>query len=726
MATLVLTVVGSAIGGPIGGAIGAAVGQQIDNIIFAPKARQGPRLKELAVQTSSYGTQIPAIFGAMRVAGTVFWATDLIERRAKSGGGKGQPATVNYSYSVSMAVALSSRPIERIGRIWADGNLLRGSADDLKVDSQLRLYTGRDDQLVDPLMASAESTGQCPAYRGIAYAVFEDLQLADYGNRIPSLTFEIFERDGPVPVAAIFDAATQSGVRSTCTQNLRGFAVSGESATDALGVLLATLPIELAVKNSELLVTDVLAAPANVTPVVAIVRENREAFDAPQLAFDTASNFPHLMTLRYYDGERDFQASLQRSELGQFSRNAVQIELPAVLGAAEAKEIVEQRHLHLQYDRSGWSGDVAIGAEPLTAGDFFLDDKNRKWRIEQIEHRFGSAHISARAAMTYLPSYSSTVASGRHLPSPDMTIGETRLAIVELPLFGTEDTGVPLLAAFAAGTESGWRRAALSLASGESLVDIGVTAPKAIMGAALDPLASHNVHLIDENSGVRVQLLNDAMDIAERSASPLDNDAPYCWLDGEFIRFGTCEALGDGVFRISRLRRGCFQSESEVPSHPAGVQFVMVEPDTARLINERVFVPGEIVEVEALGLGDLAPVSALINVQALSTKPLAPVHGRFANASDGSVTLSWIRRSRIDAGWRDGIDQSLAEQQEQYLVSLAANGVQIGEWTCFESRIVFTPLQWPAFDIPQNAIVLCEIRQVGRFAQSEPLQVRYP
>ena len=70
MATLVLTAVGSAIGGPIGGAIGAFIGQQIDAEIFAPPARQGSRLKELAVQTSSYGSQIPGIFGTMRVAGT--------------------------------------------------------------------------------------------------------------------------------------------------------------------------------------------------------------------------------------------------------------------------------------------------------------------------------------------------------------------------------------------------------------------------------------------------------------------------------------------------------------------------------------------------------------------------------------------------------------------------------------------------------------------------------
>ena len=30
-----------------------------------------------------------------------------------------------------------------------------------------------------------------PAYRGVAYVVFEDLALGDYGNRVPQFTFEV-------------------------------------------------------------------------------------------------------------------------------------------------------------------------------------------------------------------------------------------------------------------------------------------------------------------------------------------------------------------------------------------------------------------------------------------------------------------------------------------------------------------------------------------------------
>lgn len=72
MATVVLTAVGTILAGPIGGAVGGALGSMLDReVLFKPRGREGPRLQELRVQTSSYGTQIPKLFGTMRVAGSV-------------------------------------------------------------------------------------------------------------------------------------------------------------------------------------------------------------------------------------------------------------------------------------------------------------------------------------------------------------------------------------------------------------------------------------------------------------------------------------------------------------------------------------------------------------------------------------------------------------------------------------------------------------------------------
>ena len=97
MATLVLGALGTIVGGPVGGAIGATLGRNLDQMIIGSPRREGPRLNDLAISTSSYGQPIPALYGAVRTAGTVIWATDLKEHRETSGGGKGRPKTTSYS-----------------------------------------------------------------------------------------------------------------------------------------------------------------------------------------------------------------------------------------------------------------------------------------------------------------------------------------------------------------------------------------------------------------------------------------------------------------------------------------------------------------------------------------------------------------------------------------------------------------------------------------------------
>ena len=171
MATIVLSSVGSLFG-PLGKFAGTLAGNAIDNALFGPTEIEGSRLSELAMTTSSYGTPIARQFGTVRTPGTLVWSTDLQENRESHSNGKGQPRSAVYTYSVSFAVALSSGPIESVGRIWADGNLLRGAAGDLKVGGELRIYLGEDDQPVDSLIAADVATGTCPAFRDRAVPVF--------------------------------------------------------------------------------------------------------------------------------------------------------------------------------------------------------------------------------------------------------------------------------------------------------------------------------------------------------------------------------------------------------------------------------------------------------------------------------------------------------------------------------------------------------------------------
>jgi hypothetical protein len=204
MATLVLgtagraigTAIGGPIGGLIGGALGALAGSQIDTALLAPNktvSRQGSRLSDISIQTSTEGAPIPCLFGRVRVAGQIIWATRFKETTVttseSTGGGKGAPKTkvvnTDYLYSISCALGLCEGEVHHLGRVWTDGKLFDMSK------AVTRFYPGTEDQAADPLIEDIEGAGNTPAYRGLCYIVFEDLALADFGNRIPQFQFEL-------------------------------------------------------------------------------------------------------------------------------------------------------------------------------------------------------------------------------------------------------------------------------------------------------------------------------------------------------------------------------------------------------------------------------------------------------------------------------------------------------------------------------------------------------
>jgi hypothetical protein len=197
MATLVLQAAGAAIGGlfgPVGailgGAVGAMAGYAVDQTLFGQNI-EGPRLSDLSVQRSEEGTPIPRVYGRARLAGQVIWATRFQEVREEEGG-KGGPTVTTYSYYANFAVGICEGPIARIGRVWADGELIN------LADVHHRVHLGHDDQLADSLIEARQGAVGTPAYRGTAMVVFERLPIGDFGNRLPQLAFEVFRPVGGV------------------------------------------------------------------------------------------------------------------------------------------------------------------------------------------------------------------------------------------------------------------------------------------------------------------------------------------------------------------------------------------------------------------------------------------------------------------------------------------------------------------------------------------------
>lgn len=170
-------------GASLGRALGGLAGQAIDASLSG--ATDGARLDGMHIMESREGAGLPIVYGRMRVAGQVIWASDFRETRREEQAGKAGPKFARYSYSVSFAVAICKGPIHRVDKVWANGQPV--PLDRLNG----RIYYGRADQSADPLLETMAGHRQVPAYRDTAYIVFEDMPLDDFGQHLPQLSFEI-------------------------------------------------------------------------------------------------------------------------------------------------------------------------------------------------------------------------------------------------------------------------------------------------------------------------------------------------------------------------------------------------------------------------------------------------------------------------------------------------------------------------------------------------------
>jgi hypothetical protein len=232
--TAVGAVIGFYLGGPAGALKGAYWGYMAGQVISPTQlpTAHGPRLDDLKAQASQVGQPIPLVFGTYMIAGNIIWASDLKETKHKdTQGGKGGPTQkqVSYTYSQSVAIGLCEAPvsgtqaIQGIRRIWANGKLIydRSKPSDPSVtdhigtvvadntlnalvqsftrklsssdalQSIMTVYDGTQ-TAADPTIESFEGVGNVPAFKDLAYVVLHDLQLADYGNRLPNLQFEVY------------------------------------------------------------------------------------------------------------------------------------------------------------------------------------------------------------------------------------------------------------------------------------------------------------------------------------------------------------------------------------------------------------------------------------------------------------------------------------------------------------------------------------------------------
>jgi hypothetical protein len=222
MATLALSVAGQFVGGLVGGPIGATVGRAlgalagsaVDGWLFGGGDKAEAPLFDVRLGSSSEGLGVPRLYGWGRLSGNIIWARELVRHESETAGSKGMaPTGEAEEILASFAIGFCEGRVARLGRIWADGQLLdtRGLT--------LRFYHGDEDQMPDSLIEAVQGVGNAPAYRGLCYLVVENLPLSRFGNRIPQLSAELCRVAGDLEPAikaiTVIPGATEFGYDPT-------------------------------------------------------------------------------------------------------------------------------------------------------------------------------------------------------------------------------------------------------------------------------------------------------------------------------------------------------------------------------------------------------------------------------------------------------------------------------------------------------------------------------
>ena len=689
MATLVITAVGAALGGsPLAGLATAVFGFGVQSLFGGGRSVQGPRLSDLAVQSSAYGTPLARLYGTLRASGSVIWATDIRETAHRSGGGKGKPKTTSYSYSASFAVALSARPINAIRRIWGDGKLMRTAAGEWIIPATMRLYQGNGSETADPLIASVEGLAATPAYRGMAYVVFEDLDLSEFANHIPSLSFEVEADTGPVDAAGIIDdLAGKTGFAPTSGAGgatpMRGFGIaSGGTVRSAFEALGRIDPLYLKDDGESLgLSLEGMPPPVDIDPLdlgAAVPGKEARQRGRKSMERGAAGTSAAEVSIGYFDVERDYQTGLQRARQSAGS-GTERIELPAALSASEAKALARRKITQLAARKVTATIRLPYRAARIRPGDVLRGvNGDALWRVREANIERMVMEIALERLSQAPLALPTEADGGRAAPQNGTPNGASLLAAMDLPSLFDDLPPTPRIWIAASGMEAGWRRADISISAdaAASWQALATATGGSVMGATLTPLGPASSALWDDNGSVNVELAHDGMWIEGRSDEAVLAGGNLALIDDELVQFGHAAAIGPRRFRLRRLLRGRRGTEWAMAGHVPGGRFVLIDPALAGAFDLPVSRIGGTMLFRAVGPGEDPGAAEQISLRlrGMSLLPPAPVHLRAERIAGGDIRIGWTRRSRQGWGWIDGVDAPLGEETEAYRVSVQPDG----------------------------------------------------
>ncbi|MEJ8568270.1 hypothetical protein [Elongatibacter sediminis] len=208
MAREALAVTGAAIGfvasggNPQGALVGFNIGYGVGSYVD-PVTIKAPGLNDAPIQTSRDGVPITLFWGLQYGHGNIIQKNpeEIVTETERVGKGGGTEVESQRRFR-TFAIGIGQGPygsIHEVTRIWENNKLVYDVRDTPAISAEetaayaegITIYTGDESQLPDTELESHWGTDETPAYRGLAYIVFNNKDLTDFGGSIPQFAFEV-------------------------------------------------------------------------------------------------------------------------------------------------------------------------------------------------------------------------------------------------------------------------------------------------------------------------------------------------------------------------------------------------------------------------------------------------------------------------------------------------------------------------------------------------------
>lgn len=776
MATFVLQAVGSNIGGPIGGAIGAIVGSFIDQALFGPGDQQGPRLTDLKVTVSTYGAPIPLVYGPEnRLAGNVIWASDLIESSEEQGGKGGTPTTTTFSYRISLAILLSGRDVANLKKIWANGKVIYDSSAVLdfspnhplppvdpvngqivtktfvdetvspevtrdrgthSVFDELHFYPGNDVQIPDTLIESFEGIGNVPSYRFSSYVVLKDLQLADFGNRIPNFEFEL-EADTSITVASTLkDITERGGILNSSVVHLsdavRGYVIARQSP-----IYTAVLPLEIAYnfetteqRGQIRYVKKALAMKGSVPIEVmnAAVPSRGQGSKNPIEYLNLSEvGMPNEVSITVKDPAMDYEFNTQTAFRREGNAiNNISQELPLVLEADKTRKIADRLLWGAWAAKTSAQFRLSDTWARINPGDILgipTFDETLPMKVTRTT-RGNNGIIELTPVYEDIEIFESNALGIDGIPR-DQTVpiaGETNLVLMDAPLLQDSDVASGFYWA-ATGESNGWRGVQVRRSTDAgityaALADTGIKTP---IGVVSGTLGDGPTVIFDTTTILTVTLtsLNSALESV--SELLVLNGFNGAWIgsadgsEGEVLQFQTATLISAGVFELTDLLRGRLGTEHAVASHGANEVFVLLQLGS---LNSEDFGPGDwnkerLFKPVTLLTDEVVTTPQAFTNTGIRSKPLAPVLVTGSRNVSDDLTITWVRRTRLRVPGLGNGSTPLGETTEAYEIDIFDGATIVRTISITVETTLYTAAQQTTDGLTPGDLVKLDVFQLS-------------